>query len=78
MTPLGKTTVSKIPFSRVKTVPGAKKGIQAFRKLKRGLFGKTHKQSIDFLERRVSKAIKRVHRSNKPTVAVKLSTIRVN
>lgn len=43
MSRMGKTAVSQKP------VPGAKKKIQAFQKLKRGLFGITHHQSLDFL-----------------------------
>lgn len=58
MARVGKMTVSTIPASCIKAVSGAKKKIRGFRKLKRSLFGKTHKQSVDFLDRCVRKDIR--------------------
>jgi hypothetical protein len=59
MSRMGKMVSSPITLSRMKPVHGAKTKIQVFRKLKRGLFGKTHHQSLDFLAQCIRKDMKK-------------------
>ncbi len=78
MAHMGKMTIAPNPVSRIKAVSGAKKKIQGFRKLKRGLFGKTHHQSLDFLDQRIRKDMKQGHRLAGSTAFSHLKKARVN
>jgi hypothetical protein len=78
MARMGKITISLNPVFRFKTVSGAKKKIQGFRKLKRGLFGKTRHQSLEFLDQRIRKDMKQGHRMIGSSPFSNLKKARVN
>lgn len=75
---MGEMTIAPNPVSRIKAVSGAKKKIQGFRKLKRGLFGKTRHQFLDYLDQRIRKDMKQGHRLAGSNTFSKLKKVRVN